>query len=312
MTDVTCDIPSSATWTASTVAAGPATGARALDLRVWNGIDLRLLPDRGLDAGAAWHRGVPLAWISPLGERPARPDDFIGSWSGGLVTTCGLHNVGPASEGHPVHGRLHQQPAGAVSVERTVDGEAVVLRARGVVEDGGALGCRLRLEREWTVRTGVGLLELRDVTTNVGAEPAAAPLLYHVNVGEPLWSPGATVDVSGSTAPADEAMRRAPARDAAPSDAALEHAFAPDGDGWGAATVDSPAAGLRLTLRWRAAELPRLHQWTHVAPGTRVLALEPANTGGGGRAADRAEGRLAELPPGAARETRLSIEVAPR
>ena len=62
-----------ATAVASVVAEGAAPGARAVDVRVWDGIDLRLLPDRGLDVGAAWFGGTPLAWISPTGEqRPPR------------------------------------------------------------------------------------------------------------------------------------------------------------------------------------------------------------------------------------------------
>ena len=58
-----------ATAVASVVADGAAAGARAVDVRVWGGIDLRLLPDRGLDVGGAWFRGTPLAWISQAGEQ---------------------------------------------------------------------------------------------------------------------------------------------------------------------------------------------------------------------------------------------------
>ena len=45
-----------ATAVESVVAGGPAAGSRAIDLRVWDGIDVRLLPERGLDIGAAWFR----------------------------------------------------------------------------------------------------------------------------------------------------------------------------------------------------------------------------------------------------------------
>ena len=44
----------------SVVTDGPAAGCRAIDLRVEGGIDLRLLPDRGLDASDAWFGGIPL------------------------------------------------------------------------------------------------------------------------------------------------------------------------------------------------------------------------------------------------------------
>ena len=92
----------------------------------------------------------------------------------------------------------------------------------------------------------------------------------------------------------------------------FEHEVAAGEDGWCAATVDSPATGLRLTLRWEAAGLPRLHQWVHPAPGIAVLGLEPANCSVLGRAADRAAGRLPVLEPGEERVTRLEVRVSPR
>jgi hypothetical protein len=42
-----------ATAVSSLVTDGRAAGCRAIDVRVQGGIDLRLLPDRGLDAGDA-------------------------------------------------------------------------------------------------------------------------------------------------------------------------------------------------------------------------------------------------------------------
>lgn len=66
--------------------------------------------------------------------------------------------------------------------------------------------------------------------------------------------------------------------------------------------------GVELTLQWRAAELPRLHQWIDPSPGRYVLGIEPANCSTRGRAVDRAEGRLPMLEPGEMRETRLVVE----
>ena len=103
-------------------------GWRALDLRAWDGIDARLLPDRGLDCFGAWYRGVPLAWVSAVGERGPlggrlRDDDWLRGFGGGLVATCGLRNVGAPSEGHGLHGEISHQPARDVRVARWVDGE---------------------------------------------------------------------------------------------------------------------------------------------------------------------------------------------
>jgi hypothetical protein len=52
-----------ATATESVVSASGAAGARAVDLRVWGGIDLRLPPERGLDSG-----GIEPADCSVLGR----------------------------------------------------------------------------------------------------------------------------------------------------------------------------------------------------------------------------------------------------
>jgi hypothetical protein len=146
------------------------------------------------------------------------------------------------------------------------------------------------------------------------AEPA--PLLYHVNLGAPLWSPGATLALDArrtipidadSVEPWDHALEVIPGA----RERVFEHEVGVGEDGWCSAAVDSPPTGLRLILRWEAATLPRMHQWVHPAPGIAVLGLEPANCSVRGRAADRAEGRLPVLEPGEERVTRLELRVAP-
>jgi len=117
-----------ASVTASTMSGGAAHGCRALELRVMGGIDLRLLPDRGLDIGAAWFAGIPLGWISAVGETgplsALQGSAWLDAFGGGLLVTCGLRNVGAPSEGHGLHGRYSHLPARNVLVTRTVkDGE---------------------------------------------------------------------------------------------------------------------------------------------------------------------------------------------
>ena len=307
-----------ASATCSVVAGGPADGCRAIDLRVLGGIDLRVLPDRGLDLGAAWYRGLPLAWISSLGERPPLPAETLvaegwrEAFGGGLVTTCGLANVGAPSEGHGLHGAYSHQPARDVEVERA-GGE---LRVRGIVTDG-----ELELRRTIATRVGTGEVRVDDVVVNRCGEAVPAPILYHVNLGAPLWAPPARLRVGpGPQIPPDprdedaagalDGWDRAPGVVEGAVERVYEHAVATAADGWAGASVHHPALGLTLTLRWDAATLPRLHQWVHPAPGMGVLGLEPANCSVLGRAADRAAGRLPVLEPGTERRTRIAIRVA--
>jgi Domain of unknown function (DUF4432) len=299
-----------ATAVQSVVTDGPAAGCRAIDLRVEGGIDLRLLPDRGLDCGDAWFGGVPLAWTSPVGETAPVDYDWMRSFYGGLVLTCGLRNVGVPSEGHGQHGEYTFQKAVVEGVERPQED---VLEVRGRIAEVSALGHWLELRRTWRTRAGEGLVELDDVLVNRGRETEPALQLYHVNLGLPLWAEGAELVMHPrATRPRDEdaapfadSWHRAPGVVPGARERVFEHEVPPGPDGWCSAVVRN--AGLELELRWDAATLPRLWQWVHPAPGLGVLGLEPANCSVLGRAHDRAEGRLPELAPGEERRTRLRI-----
>lgn len=286
----------------SVVSGGPADGCRAIDLRTWGGLDLRLLPDRALDCGAAWFTGVPLAWISEVGEcapldhRPVG-QEWRTAWGGGMVTTCGLHNVGAPSEGHGLHGEISHKRARDVVVERG-DEELVV---RGVIDEAPFV-----LEREWRAGVGTGTATLRDVCRNTGTEPEPAPFLYHVNIGAPLWSVGARVlaDSAGVTPRDADAAAHEDTWDEAPEhrpgdpERVFEHSL-PRGE------VTVSHDGLELRVRWDVGTLPRLHQW--VDPGLGALGIEPANCSVLGRAHDRAEARLPVLAPGEERATWLEL-----
>jgi Domain of unknown function (DUF4432) len=267
-----------------------------LDIHVYRGIEIRIHPDRGFDIGGAWYLGFPLAWISGVGEGGAAGRDWRRAWGGGLVTTCGLDNVGAPSEGIGLHGTYTFLPAEDVEVVR--GGEEVLCTA--TVEDPRGL----RVERLVTTSLGRGRLELVDRVENASAQTLEAPLLYHVNLGWPLWDEGARVSSDAdTTVPRDPdaepfAASDAPAPVTAP-ERVWEHVGATQAD------VVTKAAGISVTI---TSNLPRLWQWVEPNPGVYALALEPANCSVLGRAHDRSEGRLPMLEPGERRETRLTIE----
>jgi hypothetical protein len=245
-------------------------------------LDLRLRPERGLDIGAASFAGVPIAWLSPVGEVPGVPGDWERSWGGGLMTSCGLDNVGVPSEGLPQHGTYTYLAARDVHEEDGV--------VRGTIDDPRGL----RVER--TIRTTGARVELEDVTTNVSGEPQPALLLYHCNF---LWD-GVEID-SDEVVPRDAAARAGGWRELGPPgrERVYEHV------GARAATV--LLGDLRITVR---SSLPRLWQW--IQPDWGVLGIEPANCSVLGRAHDRAEGWLPVLEPGEQRTTTLAIAVEAR
>jgi len=288
----------------SVVAEGPAAGSRAIDIRVWGGIDLRLLPDRGLDIGASWFRGTPLAWISQAGEQgPPPPESLVGeagwrdAWGGGLLTTCGLSNVGRASEGHGLHGTYTARAAAGVQVERTTSQVTVT----AMIADPP-----FELARRIVTTAGDGLVRIDDRVVNVSRWTAAAPLLYHVNVGAPVWDGDSYLETDArevvprddDAAAGHETWDTAPA----PAEGAAELVFEHVGATW--ARLTSPALRLELTVR---SSLPRLWQWVHPAAGTYALAIEPSNCSVLGREHDIATGQMPFLDPGEARSSWVTI-----
>jgi hypothetical protein len=275
-----------------------ATERPVIDARVLAGVELRIHPRRGLDIGAAWFRGVPLAWIAAAGEGGADSDDWRAAWGGGLLTTCGLDNVGAASEGVGLHGTYTFLPAREVASERSRS-QVVV---RGTIDDPRGL----RVRRTIRSAVGQGRVEVVDRTVNLADGPLEAPLLYHMNLGWPLWDDGARVETDASevrardedAAPHD--WSAAPRQPSSLPERVWEHVGATRG------IVANDGLGLRVTVE---SDLPRLWQWVDPKPGVYALALEPANCSVLGRAHDRAEGTLPFLAPRQERTTRIAITV---
>ncbi|MFD7307230.1 aldose 1-epimerase family protein [Promicromonospora sp. NPDC059942] len=295
---------------------GPARGARRLRLVTGGGLELDVLPDRALDLGALTVHGVQLAWLAPAGfSAPGlyRADDFGTSFGGGLLVTCGLDHVGsPVVDGgrrFPQHGRLTSLPA---SLERAaVVGDELVVE--GVVRQAALHEEHLVLRRR--IRAGLGStwVTVEDTVTNEGWRPEPHLVLYHANLGWPLVSEAAALDVSSERVEPDgpdavgDPWREVSAPEPGYRQRVHRHDLAP---GTGRAVVSNPALGLRLTLTFPTATLPVLYQWKMFAPGQNVLGLEPANAPAiQGRAAAREAGTLPVLAPGESVSYSLRFDV---
>jgi hypothetical protein len=297
---------------------GAATGARVIAVSPAGGVHARVLVDRGLDIGAAWFGGQPVAWLSANGEhRNASLDEGEGwhsGWAGGLVTTCGLQNVGAPTEGHGRHGQFTSLAADDVSVDRTVQDDGtgeVVISGRLTEAIGLGRGIVVRRTLRFPLQPGEdgGTVELEDEAVNESPVPLQSPLLYHVNFGYPfldsdsvplLQSDGAFIANAAS-------QPMGPPIADHQGDEVLELAVNPDPTGWALAALESRRLQLRAVLSWQTKTLPRLFTWQRRAAGSYVCALEPANCSVQGRAFDRAQSRHPMLAPGERRRTVMRI-----
>jgi galactose mutarotase-like enzyme len=310
---------------------GKGRGMRVVEVNNGTGLSFTVYPDRGMDIGQAWYKGTPLAWLSRNGEvAPQFYDpsgiEWLRTWAGGLLTGCGLANVGGPGvsadgESHGLHGRLSHLPAEEVNTKAGwSEAGTYELCVRGRVRHGRVFGENLALTRRVTAALGDASITVRDTVENLGHAPAPFMLLYHINLGWPLVDAGAFLDMPRhKVVPQNERAAAGLAGWAeitAPVPGFAEqvyyHVLPPGRKGLASARLVNEKLGLAFRVTYRVAELPYLVQWKMMGQGEYVTGLEPANCLPDGREQNARKGHLRTLAPGETAETflRLSVEDA--
>ena len=308
---------------------GKGRGMRVVEVNNGSGLSFTVYPDRGMDIGQAWCNGTPLAWLSRNGEvAPQFYDpsgiEWLRTWAGGLLTGCGLANVGgPGTssdgESHGLHGRLSHIPAEEVntSAEWSDDG-VYTLSVSGRMRHGRVFGENLVLTRRITAALGEAAITVRDTVENQGNSPAPFMLLYHLNLGWPLVDAGAYLDMpkhkvvpqNDHAAAGLDAWSEITAPVPGFAEQVYYHTLPKNRQGLASARLVNPKLGLAFRVTYRTAELPYLIQWKMMGQGEYVVGLEPSNCLPEGREQNAKKGILRTLAPGESTETflRLSVE----
>ncbi len=306
-------------------------GVRTARLYTGSGFDFTVLVDRGLDIGPATFAGASLAWRSPTGAlSPAfyEPEGlgWLRGFGGGLVVTCGLSTYGTPSldEGQRLgqHGRASYLPATHFAYGGEWHGDEYEVWVSGQTREAAVFGENLRLQRRISARLGESRLFIDDVVTNDAFDPAPHMLLYHCNFGFPLLDEGSELLCDSEVRPRDDTAapglsqcRRFEPPTTGYREQVFYHTPAAGGDGYAQAALVNRAFaggnGLGVYLRFLPDELPLLIEWKMMGEGTYVCGLEPGTNEAGGRAAERAAGRLRYLAPGESQRYHLEIGVLP-
>lgn len=256
-----------------------------LDVSIAAGPRLEVLPDRGFDIGRTEVSGIPLSWTSPVSDsRPLdrpRDRDWLERFTGGLLVTCGLGNIGPANNAQGLHGDISHRPAQHVRSAPSRGRAALLLEAD--VDSASIYGPSLRLERAIAVARhddGSCEIAIEDNVVNVGVQDAPISMLYHVNVGAPLVLPGTRVEVDAiSTVHREDSIgdwRVVPPPSTDLVETVVSHTGVPaDSAGMSRCQISSPL-GLQLEVAWSSTTLPYLHQWVLPTRGLWALGIEPA------------------------------------
>jgi hypothetical protein len=303
---------------------GPERGIRSATFRTGSGLEFVVLPDRGMDIANAELGGTPFAWISSTGRTaPSLYDprglEWLRSFYGGLVVTCGLTYLGApcTDEGEELglHGRASNLMARRLSVSEKWEGEEFVMRLSGELWEAKVFQPTIVLRREIGARLGESSLWLRDKVENVGYSRSPHMILYHINIGFPVVDDGSRlVHNSSDVKPRDSEAEGGigeymlfsdPVKDY--NEQVFYHDMVPGTDGKVHVGIVNEKRKIGVRVRYAKEELPRFVEWKMMGESTYVVGLEPSNCWVEGRAKDRERGVLQFLDPGESRSYGVEI-----
>ena len=305
---------------------GKARGVHAVDICNNTGLELTLLPAKGLDIYQVRYKGKNLNFLTPNGivapqYYNCRGSDWLNCFFGGFLTTCGLNNIGSECEDNgellPLHGKISNTPAENVTVSNILENGFPVVLVRGTIKSAALFGGNLSLNRTVKVKFGSNEIELNDVIQNDGYEAKPYMTLYHFNMGYPLLSEHArliipTNKITPRTPHAAQYMERY--LEITPPSVPYEemcyyHDLKADPQGNTAVGIENPVENLSVQLRFNKNILDHFVQWKMLGKGQYVMGLEPCNATIDGRADARKNGSLKLLNPGERIEHHLNVLV---
>ena len=255
---------------------GKAKGVRAIEIDTGN-IRFTILPDRCMDIAQASFHGQHVSWISKAGITDARfyekdGKNFLRGFYGGLVTTCGLLNIGSPVGEFGLHDRIANTPAQNISVLADWIGDDYVMEVSGQVRESAVFGENLVLKRTIKTKLFANELTLEDVIVNEGFEEQNMALAYHCNFGYPLVTEGATI----MNVPEDIAQLTDPIH------GKKEECIGVDLAGE-MATAGIKNDTMEAYITYKRDTLPAFLIWKMLGESEYVVGLEPRTTNFGGQ-----------------------------
>ena len=302
----TCDMSAIAGIKPYTLFDGPERGVFAVDVWTGSGLQYTVVPDRGMNICNFRYRGIPLDWTS--GTKITSPFlyefhgwNWLRSFHGGLVHTCGLSNVGEPCVDEKLdydnrqfggHGHISNTPAQELSWKTWEENNTLTMSVSGKCRIVSALEENLLLTRTVVSKLGGTGLLLRDKVTNIGFKSTSLLLLYHCNFGFPLLSGDTVLSIpadkavglDGNIVPGFQKLKN-------PTDLNEDTVIYPALNSNSVnITLFNPAlgsSGLGVSIKYSRTELPYLTVWKHYQKRAYVIGIEPGTC--------RVEGRNAEI-----------------
>lgn len=312
---------------------GKADGIKMTKVRTGSGLEFNIVSGRSMDISECHYKGIPLSYLSATGiTSPAYYEEegtqWLRSFYGGLLTTCGLTYAGPPcnDEGKKLglHGRISNSGAEDLGIEQRWLGDEFLITLKGTMREAETMGENMTLTRVISTRLGQKGFRIDDEVENRGFEPQPLMILYHFNFGYPLLSESAQLLAPFTlTTPRDrearadegiEQCRRFETPVTGYQEKVFFHSLAAANDGSTTVALVNSAAdknrqAFGIVLRFNINELPEFTEWKMMRKGCYVIGLEPGTVNSVSRADLRSQGKLPLIEGQSTRSTHIEFEV---
>jgi len=304
---------------------GRSKGVEAVEVKTGSGFSFTVLPGRGLDIAWGEHKGTNLTHITKNGVIGHEYYDkegleWLRTFFGGILTTCGLSNVGwPSAEKNEffgfdqsfgLHDRLNVTPAENLSVKQSWEKDKFKMNISGAMKETCFKGENLTLARELTAVLGENKFRICDRVENGTAISMPIMLLYHFNFGYPLLDKGTKLIInSEAIIPEDETAKKGLKKYAdygalsrSYPDQVFHHNVNAAKAGACKVAIINQKLKLGVYIAYNKKQLPYFAQWKVLKGGDYITGLEPANCYAEGRIAAKKNNRLEMLGSGKVKE----------
>jgi len=311
---------------------GTGRGTRIAWINTGTGLRFKVVIDRAMDIADAWYNQYNLAWLNNPGIVPPQPlshrgIDWLRTFGGGLVTTCGLSHIGGPEEDEygtrGLHGLVSNIPAEITSIQQPDPARGILdMHITGTIKQTQIFGPALELVRTISATIGKAEIRIHDEVINRGNTAAPHMLLYHCNFGWPLVDEDTDIIWKGHWQPRDEVSKRTfnasnnfrkcpPPLDihnAAGEDAVYVDIEA-NTEGVCTCGLYNANIGVAVALTFAKQQLPWFTNWQHWGKGEYVTGLEPGTNPPVGQACARQTGELIFIEPGEQRSYDLAFNI---
>ena len=312
---------------------GAGRGTRIAWINTGTGLRYKVVIDRAMDIADAFYNQHSLTWLSHAGIKTPQPFslhgmDWLRTFGGGLLTTCGLSHVGgPETDAYGergIHGLISNIPAEIESIiQPDPFSGRLEMSITGTMKETKIFGPSLILRRTISATLGQPIIRIHDEVTNRANTPTPHMILYHFNFGWPLVDEGTDILWQGAWHSmegdkADKIFTEGNNFKKCPAPLANHN-----GTGVAVVAIDAVAdqsgtctcglynekLGNAVAMRFQKSQLPWLTNWQHWGIDEYVTGLEPGTNPPIGQAKARKENQLVHLAPGESRTYDVEIEL---